>query len=170
MKRVKVVGIGNFILQDEGVGVHAINLLSESNSLPPQVELIDGGTHSYDLVDWFCQADVIIIVDALQGGGEPGTMYRAPLGDLSLRPQDHCTSLHQLHFIEAVHMVNMLGYYPEIIVYGVEPDVIDWGTELTPKVAAQLPRLTQLIAEEVKTILHEEGISVNAGENIELQN
>jgi len=155
-----VVGIGNYILQDEGVGVHVINLLSESPDFPSQVELIDGGTHSYDLVDWFCQADVIIIIDALQGGGEPGTMYRAPLGDLSLKPQDNCTSLHQLHFIEAVHMVYMMGKRPEIIVYGVEPEVIDWGLELTPKVAAQLPRLTQLITEEVKTILQtEEGIA-----------
>ena len=151
-----VVGIGNLILQDEGVGVHAVNLLTESKSLPPEVELVDGGTHTYDLLDLFCEADVIIIIDALQGGGEPGTLYRAPLEDLSLRPQDNCTSLHQLHFIEAVHMVQMLGHNPEIIVYGVEPEVIDWGLELTPKVAAQLPRLTQLIAEEVNAILQQQ--------------
>ena len=158
MKRVKVVGFGNSILQDEGVGVHAVNLLSESNTIPPQVELIDGGTYSYDLVEWFCEADVIIVIDALQGGGEPGTMYRAPLEELSFKTPEQCTSVHQLSFIEAVHMVHLLGYNPEIIVYGVEPEVIDWGLELTPKVAAKLPRLTELVAEEVKAILQEEGI------------
>ncbi|HCF71317.1 MAG TPA: hypothetical protein DER33_07035, partial [Syntrophomonas sp.] len=85
LKSIMVVGIGNYILQDEGVGVHVINRLMEMN-LPPQVSLVDGGTHSYDLVDFFCQADTVIVVDALKAGGEPGTLYRAPLEELGLKP------------------------------------------------------------------------------------
>lgn len=149
-----VVGIGNYILQDEGVGVHAINRLMEMD-LPDGVELLDGGTHSYDLVDFFCQAEKLIIIDAIQAGGEPGTMYRAPLEEMGLRPQENCTSLHQMHFIEAVKMVNLLGHYPEIIVYGVEPEIVDWGLELTPRVAEKLPRLTELVAQEIRDLLAE---------------
>ena len=147
-----VVGIGNYILQDEGVGVHAINRLMEMD-LPDGVELLDGGTHSYDLVDFFCQAEKLIIIDAIQAGGEPGTMYRARLEEMGLRPQEHCTSLHQMHFIEAVKMVNLLDHYPQIIVYGVEPEVIDWGLELTPRVAEKLPRLTELVAQEIRELM-----------------
>lgn len=152
MYKLMVVGIGNYILQDEGVGVHAINRLMEMN-LPDGVELVDGGTHSYDLVDFFCQAENLIIIDAIQAGGEPGTMYRAPLEEMGLRPQEICTSLHQMHFIEAVKMVNLLDHYPQIIVYGVEPEVIDWGLELTPRVAEKLPRLTELVAQEIRELM-----------------
>jgi len=149
-----VVGIGNYILQDEGVGVHAINRLMEMD-LPDGVELVDGGTHSYDLVDFFCQAENLIIIDAMQAGGEAGTMYRAPLEELGLRPQENCTSLHEMHFIEAVKMVNMMGHYPKIIVYGIEPEVIDWGMELTPLIEEKLPRLTELVAEEIRALMAE---------------
>ena len=152
MNKLVVVGIGNYILQDEGVGVHAVNCLREME-LPEGVEVIDGGTHSYDLVDIFCQYDNLIIVDAIQAGGEPGTMYRAAYEELGLKPQDNCTSVHQMHFIEAVKMVNMLGHYPHIIVFGVEPAVVDWGLELTPRVAEKLPRLTELIIEEINTMM-----------------
>lgn len=152
MNKLVVVGIGNYILQDEGVGVHAVNCLREME-LPEGVEVIDGGTHSYDLVDIFCQYDNLIIVDAIQAGGEPGTMYRAAYEELGLKPQDNCTSVHQIHFIEAVKMVNMLGHYPHIIVFGVEPAVVDWGLELTPRVAEKLPRLTELIMEEINTMM-----------------
>lgn len=149
MKSIMVVGIGNYILQDEGVGVHVVNHLKEMD-LPEQVSLVDGGTHSYDLVDFFCQADIIIVVDALKAGGEPGTIYRAPLEDLGLKTDENSTSLHQMSFIEAVQMVNLLGHHPQITVFGVEPKTIDWGLELTPEIAAKLPRLVELVTEEIQ--------------------
>ncbi|NLT19934.1 MAG: hydrogenase maturation protease [Syntrophomonadaceae bacterium] len=152
MFKVMVVGIGNYILQDEGVGVHAINRLMEMD-FPEGVEIVDGGTHSYDLVDFFCQADNLIIIDAIQAGEEPGTMYRAPLEEMGLKSEENCTSLHQLHFIEAIKMVNLMGYYPRVIVFGVEPQVIDWGLELTPSIAEKLPRLTELVAQEIYSLL-----------------
>ncbi len=156
MNKVMVVGIGNYILQDEGVGVHAVNRLMEMD-LPAGVEFVDGGTHSYDLVDFFCQAESLIIVDAMQAGGEPGTIYRAPLEELGLKPKEPGISLHDLHFIEAVQMVNLLGHYPSIMVFGVEPEVIGWGMELSPRVAEKLPRLTELIALEIKQLLASHG-------------
>lgn len=149
MKSIMVVGIGNYILQDEGVGVHVVNHLKEME-LPEQVSLVDGGTHSYDLVDFFCQADIIIVVDALKAGGEPGTIYRAPLEDLGLKKDENSTSLHQMSFIEAVQMVNLLGHHPQITVFGVEPKTIDWGLELTPEISAKLPRLVELVTEEIQ--------------------
>lgn len=152
MFKVMVVGIGNYILQDEGVGVHAINRLMEMD-FPEGVEIVDGGTHSYDLVDFFCQADNLIIIDAIQAGEEPGTMYRAPLEEMGLKSEENCTSLHQLHFIEAIKMVNLMGYYPRVIVFGVEPQVIDWGLKLTPSIAEKLPRLTELVAQEIYSLL-----------------
>ena len=109
LKKIMVVGIGNLLMQDDGVGVHAIRALEELG-FPEDVELVDGGTHSYDLVEDFCQAENLIIVDAMQAGGEPGTIYRAPLEELGLKPAENITSLHELHFVEAMDMVKMLGH------------------------------------------------------------
>ena len=95
-------------MHDDGVGVHAIRALEELG-FPEEVELVDGGTHSYDLVEEFCQAENLIIVDAMHTGGEPGTIYRAPLEELGLVPTENITSLHEMHFVEAMEMVQHVG-------------------------------------------------------------
>ena len=153
MKDIMVVGIGNLLMQDDGVGVHVIRQL-EKLGLPEEIGLIDGGTHSYDLVDIFCEANKLIIVDAMQAGGEPGTIYRAPLEELGLKAEaNDCISLHQLHFTDAMHMVNLLGHQPQAIVFGVEPATVDLGLELSPKVAQKLPRLIELIQIEIQNLM-----------------
>ena len=152
MSKISVVGIGNLLMQDDGVGIHAVNHLSKMD-LPEGVNLVDGGTHSYDLVEFFCDSNIIIIIDAMQAGGEPGTIYRAPLEELGLKPDENCISLHQMHFLDAMQMVNLLGYHPCTIVFGVEPAVIDFSLELSPEIAEKLPRLVELVHNEIIELL-----------------
>ncbi len=152
MSKVMVVGIGNLIMQDDGVGVHAIRALEELG-FSDDVELIDGGTHSYDLIEEFCRAKNLIIVDAMHAGGDPGTIYRAPLDELGLEPAEDITSLHELHFVEAMKMTRMLGYNPPTIVFGIEPALIAVSMDLSPQVAAKFPRLVELIHQEILKIL-----------------
>ena len=154
MKPLMVIGIGNYLLRDEGIGVHVVHQLLEQG-VPAGVELVDGGTHSYDLLEFFCQAEKIIVVDAMKAGGEPGAIYRAPVDELGLKPEKNMISLHELHFIEAVEMLRKLGYDPEIIVYGVEPAIIDWGTDLSPQLEAKLPKLLELVDQEITALLLE---------------
>lgn len=156
---ILVVGIGNPLLKDEGVGIHVVNRLNEEG-LPPGVAAVDGGTHTYDLVDLFCQAENLIIVDAMKAGNEPGTLYRAPLWELGLKSEEKVLSVHQVHYIDSMHMVRMLGSDPKTMVFGIEPGEIDWGLDLTPPVAAKVPRLVELIREEIKHIME----SQKAGE------
>jgi hydrogenase maturation protease len=148
LKPVKVIGIGNLLMQDDGVGVHVINYLSDLG-VPDHVELIDGGTHSYDLLEYFAADASFIVVDAMHAGGEPGAIYRAPLHELGLKPSDQIMSLHELHFIEAVQMANMLGYNPDILVYGIEPQSVKLSLELSPPVAAAVPKAAELILEDI---------------------
>lgn len=149
MKPVTVIGIGNLLMKDDGVGVHVINYLS-NRGVPDHVELIDGGTNSYDLLEYFAADASFIVVDAMHAGGRPGAIYRAPLHELGLKPQDQILSLHELHFIEAVQMANLLGYNPDILVYGIEPDAVELSLELSPPVAAAVPRVAELILEDIK--------------------
>lgn len=152
MGKILVVGIGNLLLMDEGIGVHVVRRLEEAG-LPLGVEAIDGGTNSYDLVDIFCQADDLIIVDALKGGHAPGTIYRAPLEELGLKPEENGVSLHQMHFIEAMNMVNLMGYHPRAVVFGIEPHTIDWGLDLSPQVEEKMPRVLELVREEIEKLM-----------------
>lgn len=149
--RVTVLGVGNLMLQDDGVGIHALQQL-EKESWPPEVEFIDGATSGYDLLPTVSAAAHLIVLDAVKGGCEPGAIYR-------LRPEvlqetrDRALSLHQVSFLEALEMSSWLGPRPPAIIYGVEPAVIDWGLELTPAVAAVLPRLLELVKAEIHRIL-----------------
>jgi hydrogenase maturation protease len=152
LKKIMVVGIGNLIMQDDGAGVHVVNCLSEMD-IPAEVELIDGGTYSYDLVDFFCQGDTIIVIDAMQAGGEPGTIYRAPLEQLGLQFDSALISVHDLGFVQAAQHVNMLGHYPQILVYGIEPKTLGLGLELSPEIAAQVPKVAELIKKDIDRLL-----------------
>lgn len=152
LSKTAIVGIGNYIMQDEGVGVHVLNRLSEMQCIPYDVELIDAGVNSYDMVDIFGKYEHLIVIDAMQAGGEPGTIYRAPLDDLGLRPVDSITSLHEMHFIEAVQMVRLLGYDPQIMVFGIEPESMAAGMELSPAVKVKIPQIIELITQELKQL------------------
>lgn len=152
MGKILIVGIGNLLLRDEGVGVHVVNRLQEIG-LPAGVEAVDGGTDSYNLVEVFSKSSNLIIVDAMQAGGEPGTIYRAWLEDLELKPEENAVSLHQMHFIEAVSMVKMLGHHPRVLVFGIEPKDMTWGLDLTPEVEARVSRLIALIQSEIEKLM-----------------
>jgi len=152
VKRITVLGIGNLLMQDDGVGVHVIRHLQQ-RELPPEVKLIDGGTYSYDLMDFIIEADTCIVVDAMRGGGEPGTIYRAPFDELEVKPDTDAVSLHEMSLVEAVYLLRLEGHDPDIIVYGVEPHTVSFGLELTDAVARQVPRVADMIEQDIKSLL-----------------
>jgi hydrogenase maturation protease len=152
VKRITVLGIGNLLMQDDGVGVHVIRHLQE-RELPPEVKLIDGGTYSYDLLEFIIEADTCIVVDAMHGGGEPGTIYRAPFDELGLKPVAGAVSLHEISLVEAVYLLRLEGYDPDIVVYGVEPHTVSLGLELTDTVSRQVPRVAEMIEKDIMSLL-----------------
>ncbi len=153
MSKIAVVGIGNLLMQDEGVGIHVINRLAEMKCLPEDVDLIDAGVNSYDMLDIFSTYDILILIDAMQAGGDPGTIYRAPLEELGLQPDSNITSLHEMHFIEAVSMAKLMGYEPDILVFGIEPELVKLGMELTPGIQSKLPRVIELIQQDIENLM-----------------
>jgi len=150
--RVVVVGVGNLLLKDEGIGIHAVKSLQDID-LPPDVQLIDGGT-SPDLIAYTRAGDKLIIVDAAKAGGEPGTIYRFQPGDLS-GEEGTLVSAHELGIEHNLRLMSLTGNEPgEIIIIGVEPKEIEWGTELSAELRHRLPEI-------VKTVLGEIGIDAN---------
>jgi hydrogenase maturation protease len=147
-KKILIVGVGNLILRDEGVGVHAVREL-EKRDLPAHVKVIDGGTYLMDLLNVIQEAERIIVIDALRGGGKPGTVYRVTPDDL-MAETERTLSLHQVGLLEVLGMVRQLGGEPHAVIIGVEPKEISWGMELTPEVEARLPRVIDAVFEELK--------------------
>ena len=146
--RLMILGVGNLLLQDEGVGVQVIKAL-EDQTLPEGAELLDGGTLGVDLLAYICEAKRIIVIDAVKGGGEPGAIYRLTpeiLGQF----KEQALSLHQVGFLEILDLAKQLGNRPEAVIFGVEPKVIDWGLELTEPVQAAVPRVVELVLAEAE--------------------
>jgi len=148
MADIAVLGIGNILLRDDGIGVHIVNAL-EKDGVLPEVNLIDGGTSILDLLDVFVKHKKVIVVDSLKGGHEPGTIYKLPhteLGDYVRANQ----SLHDVQVLDIIGQVELMGYKPEVVIVGIEPLEIYFEMALTELIEAQIPKIIETVIEEVR--------------------
>ena len=145
---VLVLGVGNILMGDEGIGVRVIESLKESR-IPDGVELFDGGTASLELLSIFSDRRKLIVVDAIKGGQESGAVYRFNFEDLTYQ-REFATSLHQLGIIDTLSQARILGCLPEeVIIIGVEPARIAPGLELSPEMTAVMPKVKEVILKEL---------------------
>lgn len=144
---ILVLGIGNILLRDEGVGVRVIEQMQEMR-LPDDVELVDGGTAGADLLDVLAERRKVIVIDAVEAEGEPGTVLRFTADDI-VRPDRVGISLHELGLGEALTMTRGLGCAPEeVIVFGIKPKDVGCGLELSEEIAASVPKVIELVLAE----------------------
>ena len=148
MQPTLVMGIGNILLRDEGVGVRVVEAMQRID-VPEDVELIDAGTAGADLVDIVADRRKLIVVDAIEAGEEPGTILR--LSPENLLPQgEEAISIHQLGLVESLAMAKHLGCAPrEVSIVGIQPGEISPGMELTPEVADAVPKAIQVVLAEL---------------------
>jgi hydrogenase maturation protease len=149
-KPILVLGVGNLLLRDEGFGVHVARRLMEMD-LPPDVEVMDGGTGGFDLLDDIEGRDKVVFIDVVRVGEEPGTLYR--FGPEALQEQSKSfLSLHDIDVGDLLKLIDVLGVKkPEILVIGVEPkDMETASLELSPELAAQVPKVIELVRKEIK--------------------
>ena len=135
--RTLVVGLGNVLLKDDGVGVHAVRELS--HCLPPRIVTAEVGTAVLDALHLFEWADRIVGIDAMQAGGVPGTIYSFSVDDVD-NPGVR-TSLHEMGLVAALRFLR--GKRPAIAMLAVEPETMESGLELSSPVAAALPELVR---------------------------
>ena len=146
--RTAVVGFGNLLMGDDGVGIHVVRELADAG-LPDAVELVDGGVSSLEVLASLLGAARIVIVDALAGGGEPGAIYRLTPDDLGEAAASPTFSLHEFSLAQSLALLARTAALPPIVIYGVEPACIDCGLELSAPVAEAARRVAALIKEEV---------------------
>lgn len=141
-----VLGLGNLLLGDEGAGVHAARRLSEQGGLPEDVRVLDVGTAVLDVLDDLETAGRVVVVDAMAGGGPPGTIYRVPLE--GCRSPSHLGSMHGFDIRRVLALTRRVEP-PEAVVLGIEPGFMGWSLDLSPPVAEAFPHLVEAVRREV---------------------
>ncbi|MCU0588833.1 MAG: HyaD/HybD family hydrogenase maturation endopeptidase [Syntrophobacteraceae bacterium] len=148
--RILVLGVGNILLHDEGIGVRVIEELQAWYEFSDNVQFYDGGTLGLRLLDPIAGADRLIVVDAVQNGEPPGTLYRLDAEDLNRRVTFK-NSLHQLDLVETLAYAEVLGNRPETVIVGIEPaDISPWGLELTEIVRSRMADLCDCVLAEIR--------------------
>jgi hydrogenase maturation protease len=143
MKATLVLGLGNTLLGDEGIGVHVVQRLRSRYCFPETAQVLDGGTLGLDLLPYVEDADCLIVIDAVQMDTEPGTIVRLEGEEvpafLSVK-----VSPHQMGLPDILAAAKLRGRYPgDIVLWGVQPGVIDTTLELSASVASQVDALVQ---------------------------
>lgn len=141
--RILVVGLGNLLCRDDGVGVHACRELSARVEAWSSVCCVEVGTAFGYALELFAGADKLLVLDAMHGGGAPGTIYGAELSDLAPRPP--ALGLHELGLVETLRLLGLTSppgrSQPEVAILGVEPSSLALGLDLSPEVRAAVPVL-----------------------------
>ena len=154
MKRLLVLGVGNLLLTDDGVGVHAVqDLAGEEEWDSAQVDFLDGATFTQDIFYVFQEYERILVLDCVKGGREPGTVYRFTEENLRNNKEQRL-SLHDIDLLDSLKMAELLGNKPSLMVIGIEPLTIsDWSMELSEPVKANYPKYLEAARREIRSLL-----------------
>jgi hydrogenase maturation protease len=147
LDNIAIIGIGNILLKDDGIGVHTINELKKEN-LGSTVTLIDGGTSTFDMLPYFTDYKNIIIIDALRSELTPGTIYKILPSDL-LNYKKENLSLHDVQIFDILKIANLMGSTPDVVIYGVEPYDLSEGLGISDTIKTIIPNLIELIKNEI---------------------
>jgi hydrogenase maturation protease len=146
---ILILGIGNLLLKDEGIGVHVARKLGMM-PLPPGVEVMDGGTMGMNLMYDIEGREKVIVIDAVLTDGQPGTLYRFTDKDIEYDP-GMIQSVHGMNFPYVLKNIALFGKKPELIVFiGIKPAEISEGIELTPEIEKKIPEIIELVMKEIE--------------------
>ena len=146
---IAVLGLGNILLQDEGIGVHVVKELENNYHFTPQINLIDGGTSGFDLLPYFEENDKIIIVDAVNFGEEPGFIGAYENDDI-LRKLNKKLSLHHLGLTDLLADMKLHDIEPsEIYLLGIQPNSMEMDLNLSELISTKQDRLVELVLQKL---------------------
>jgi hydrogenase maturation protease len=152
-RSVLILGVGNPLAGDDGVGVRAIEALAATSDLPEGIRLLDVGVLGMDILAWTRPDEPVVILDAVHGPGDPGTLYRFALDEIEA-PAEPPLSVHELGIADVLHAARLMGRPLRGTLVGVEPARLQAFTAgLSPPVAAALPALQAAAIREAELLL-----------------
>jgi len=149
--QILILGVGNLLLTDDGFGVHFINALNDT-AFPPNITLIEAGTVSHQLIPLFREMDYIIVIDVVEAGDTPGSLFRFSPDDIKFATEQK-VSLHQISLIDVLNMAELTGGKPKTVIIGVQPkDTDSWSMELSNELKTVIPKVKDLMFMELRRI------------------
>ncbi len=159
--KILVLGIGNTLLADEGVGIVAMQALESQFGEGKNMEFIDGGTLSFTLAVPISECDALLVIDAAELGAAPGTVRRFE-GEAMDRflGENRKSSVHEVGLLDLRAISLLTGYWPQNrALIGIQPAFVGWGEALTPAVAAALPEISSVATEIIGRFTDAETVS-----------
>ena len=151
-KKITILGIGNILLSDEGVGIRIIERLQDLYEFPENVSIIDGGVLGFGLLGIICEADILIAIDAIKNNQAPGTVYIINHDEIFTRMRAK-NSIHQIDFLETLSACKLLDKLPIIKIFGIEPkDIYTLSLDLSDIVSSKIREIIDLVLLELKNL------------------
>ena len=152
---VLVLGIGNMLIGDEGVGCLAVEELNRRYDLPPSVECVDGGTAGFELLNILDSKEHVILIDALRDDRPPGTVIMVE-GEQVPRAFHARTTPHQLGICDVLAAAQLTDIMPKhLTLYGIEPKQLDVGIGLSPEVQAGMEKTIRAVVDQLRHLGYE---------------
>ncbi len=147
---VTILGVGNVILTDEGFGVRAAEYLDHHYTFPDNVQIVDGGTLGIELTQYVTGTNKLLVIDSINGGAEPGTVFRFHNDAIMEHFQDKL-SAHEIGIQDVLALLTVTGHkIPEVIVIGAQPFDLEAGVGLSDGMQALLPQIVEQILKDLR--------------------
>jgi hydrogenase maturation protease len=149
-----ILGLGNILCEDDGLGIAAVDVLRQEYRIPEEVRLLDGGTLGLSLLSHMRQGEATILVDAIQADAPPGTLIRLD-GEQVAPAVRSRLSVHQIGVADLLDALRLLDEFPrQIPLLALVPESMELAVKLSPAVAAALPQLVAAVVEESSALGH----------------
>jgi hydrogenase maturation protease len=152
-----IIGTGNILLSDEGIGIHILELLKKENNLE-KTGYVDIGTSSLDIgLHLGPGIKKIVIIDCIKADGfDPGTVFKLTIDDLRKRQQENF-SLHQFELVDSLKLLDLVDNLPETMILGIVPENIEvYSLELSPALKKDLPVILTRVRKEITNFLKQD--------------
>ncbi|MFH1123275.1 MAG: hydrogenase maturation protease [Pseudomonadota bacterium] len=147
--RLLILGAGNPLMKDDGIGVHIAHEL-EKLGMPEGVKVLDVGTRGLALVDLMREAPKVVFLDAVEMGENPGTVKIFAQQDIKIAADKIKFSLHEIGLPQVLLIASLQGVSPEVVIVGIQPKDLGWGTGLSPELERAVPNILECVLGEMK--------------------
>jgi len=166
MKKIGVVGVGNILFKDEGIGVFVVKYLEENYSFKPEIDLIDAGTLGFGLMSYLHEYDHIILIDTISVKDKAGSVYRLTPEQLSGLASYHQTA-HEVEVLQMIELTPLTGKMADVVVLGVVPEDINKSEIGLTETLEDIPFKT--VVSQVLKELEKIGVSYKKEKNLSLK-
>ena len=150
MKQIAIIGVGNYLMGDEGVGIHAVKAL-ERMDLHHDAEVIDAGVPSLSLLHMMTDRRLVIIIDCADFSGKSGEIKTFTPDMIKLPDSNRDVSLHASDLLSTLKLADAAGLnMPEVWIVGVQPDNISMTTSLSEKVSGSISLIPKIVEELIR--------------------